>query len=195
MLLGSYAPEPAFVGQTIAQIAAQRQEEPAVTFLWLINRAEDYRKAHPDVKDVESVIGTAMAASDVADFMAWPHANICSDGMLKGRHPRGAGAFAKVLRATVREQHRLSLEAAVRKMSALSAQHVGLQGRGLIKPGYAADLVLFDPARITDHASIQTPRAIATGVSSVWVNGALVYDHGRPTEVYAGRFLKRGGVR
>jgi N-acyl-D-amino-acid deacylase len=100
-----------------------------------------------------------------------------------------------VLRTQVREQHRLSLEAAVHKMSGLTAQHMGLHRRGLIKAGYAADLVLFDPATITDHSSIQTPRAIATGVASVWVNGARVYAGGKPTGIYAGRFLQRGGVK
>ena len=195
MMIASFAADPALVGRTIADIAGQRREEPAVTYLSLIRQAEAWRAAHPDVKDVESVIGTAMAPQDVADFIAWPYAVICSDGFLGSRHPRGVGAFAKVLRLYVREQHRLSLETAIRKMTALTAENLGIVGRGQIRPGDFADLVLLDPDAITDHATPLEPQAVATGVSRVWVNGGLVYDNGRPTEVYTGRFLKRGGAQ
>lgn len=192
MMIASFAADPALVGRTIADIAGQRGEEPAVTYLSLIRQAEAWRTAHPDVK--ESVIGTAMAPQDVADFIAWPYAVICSDGFLGSRHPRGVGAFAKVLRLYVREQHRLSLETAIRKMTALTAESLGIVGRGQIRQGDFADLVLLDPGAISDHATPLKPQAVATGVSRVWVNGGLVYDNGRPTEVYAGRFVKRGGA-
>lgn len=193
MLIASFAPDPSVVGLTIAQIAASRNEEPALTYLALIRQAEAWRAAHPEAETVESVIGTAMAPGDVGDFIAWRYSVICSDGMLHSRHPRGVGAFAKVLRLYVREQHRLTLEAAVHKMTAQSAEQLGLEGRGLIKAGYGADLVMFDPDRITDHSTTADPQAMAEGVQSVWVNGALVYDGGKPTEVYSGRFLTRGG--
>jgi len=193
MLLGRYAPDPSLVGQTIAQIAARRQEEPAATYLWLIQTAEAWKAAHPEAAETaEAVIGTAMTPEDVASFIAWPYSNICSDGMIGARHPRGAGAMAKVLRLYVREQHRLSLSEAIRKMTSLAADNVGLKGRGLIRPGYKADLVLFDPDLITDHATVEHPNDLATGVSAVMVNGQLVYRHGKPTGVYSGQFLKRG---
>ena len=195
MLIASFAPDPSVVGRTIADIAKQRGEEPAVTYLALIRQAEAFRAAHPEATGVESVIGTAMHPDDVADFIAWPFAGICSDGFLGSRHPRGVGAFAKVLRLYVREQHRITIEDAVHKMTALSAESLGIAGRGLVKPGYFADLVLFDPARIADHSTPQTPQAIAEGVDRVWVNGAMVYDHGQPTATFAGRFLKRGGAQ
>lgn len=192
MLLDYYAPEPAFEGQTIGQIAAARKEEPAVTYLWLINRALDWEKAHPDAGGGESVIGTAMAPADVADFLAWPHTVVCSDGMIGSRHPRGAGSMAKILRQYVREQHRLTLAEAVHKMTGQTAQQLGLAGHGLIKAGYKADLVLFDPSTITDHAVVGNSAALATGVSRVMVAGQTVFAAGQPTGVWPGRFLKRG---
>lgn len=192
MRLGVYAPHPAYVGKTIADIAAERHEEPAATYLWLIQTAEAWKAAHPDGGRVEAVIGTAMSTRDVADFVAWDHSNLCSDGMIGSRHPRGSGAFAKALRLYVREEHRLTLGQAVRKLSALSAEHVGLAGRGMIRPGYHADLVLFDPATIADKATVDNPGALAVGVSDVWVNGVSVWHDGRATGAYPGQFLKRG---
>ncbi len=192
MLLDYYAPEPAFEGKTIAQIAAARKEEPAVTYLWLINRALDWEKAHPDAGGGESVIGTAMAPADVADFLGWKHSVVCSDGMIGSRHPRGAGAMAKILRQYVREQHVLTLPEAIHKMTGQTAEQLGLAGRGVIRAGYKADLVLFDPATITDHAKVGDSAALATGVSRVIVNGKLVYADGKPTGTWPGQFLKRG---
>lgn len=192
MLLGVYAPEPRFAGKTIADIAAERHEEPAATYLWLIRTAEAWKAAHPDGGRVEAVIGTAMSTQDVADFIAWPHSVICSDGMIGSRHPRGNGTFARVLRLYVREQHRLTLAEAVHKMTAQTAEQLGLSGRGRIAPGQAADLVLFDPARITDKATVSDPAALAEGVADVWVAGVPVLHDGQPTGATPGRFLKRG---
>lgn len=191
MLISTFAPDPSLVGKTIATIAAARREEASDTYLSLIRQAEQYRAQHPEVEDVEGVIGTSMSAEDVAAFIAWPQANICSDGALHGLHPRGVGSFAKVLRLYVRERQLLTLEEAVRKMTSLPADHMGFPGRGRIAVGAYADLVLFDPARIIDHASYAQPEAPAEGVDSVWVNGVRVLDHATPTLAYAGKFLKR----
>jgi len=192
MLMGVYAPNPAYVGKTIAQIAKERAEEPAATYLYLIQTAEAWKAAHPDTGRVEAVIGTAMSPKDVADFIAWPYSSLCSDGMIGSRHPRGAGSFAKLLRLYVREQHRLTLTQAIHKMTALPAQSLGLKTRGRIAKGYKADLVLFNPATITDKASVESPAALAQGVSEVLVNGTLVYHDGKPTGAFTGQFLKRG---
>lgn len=191
MRLGAYAPDPTLVGHTIAEISAQRGEEPAVTYLWLIQTAEAWKLAHPGVVPVEAVIGTAMDPQDIADFIAWPYSNLCSDGMIGSRHPRGAGAFAKMLRVYVREQHVLTLNEAIRKMTSLAADNVGLKGRGLIRVGYKADLILFDPDRIADHATVEDPSAMAVGVSDVMVNGVMVLRNGQPTGAYSGVFLTR----
>jgi N-acyl-D-amino-acid deacylase len=194
MLIAEYAPDPALVGKTIAQIATARGQSPPDTYLALIRDAEAYAKANPGVTRVEAVIGTSMAAKDVADFTAWPWASISSDGMLLGLHPRGKGAFAKVLRLYVREEKRLTLAEAVRKMTSLAADSVGIKDRGVVRAGAYADLVLFDPDTITDNATNANPEALATGVSRVWVNGAPVYEDGQPTHVFAGRFLKRAAT-
>ena len=191
MRLGVYAPDPKLVGHTIAEIAAQRKEEPAATYLWLIQTAQDWRLKHPDQGPVEAVIGTAMDTNDVADFVAWPHSNLCSDGMIGSRHPRGAGAFAKMVRLYVRETNRLSLAEAIRKMTSLAAQNVGLKDRGLIRVGYKADLILFDPTRLTDRATVENPGALAVGISDVMVNGVMVLRNNKPTHAYAGAFLLR----
>ena len=195
MLIAEYAPDPSLVGKTIAQIAAARGASPPDTYLALIRDAQAYARDNPGVTRLESVIGTSMAAKDVADFTAWPFSSISSDGLMQGLHPRGKGAFAKVLRLYVREEKRLTLAEAVRKMTSLAADSVGLTDRGVVRPGAFADLVLFDPATITDNATNAHPEALASGVSRVWVNGASVFENGRPTDVHAGRFLKRAGAR
>ncbi|WP_298286528.1 amidohydrolase family protein [Novosphingobium sp.] len=192
MLLGFYAPDPSLVGKTIAQIAAERKEEPALTYLKLIQASEAWKAANPDGGRAEAVIGTAMDPRDVADFIAWDHSVICSDGMIGSRHPRGAGAFAKVLRLYVREQQRLTLAQAIHKMTAQTAEQLGIKGRGLIRPGYKADLVVFDPEKVADRATVEDPGASAVGMMMVMVNGQVVADQGRPTGAYSGQFLKRG---
>lgn len=192
MLLGFYAPDPALVGKTIAQIAAARGEEPAKTYLSLIQTSEAWKLANPDKGRAEAVIGTAMDTRDVADFFAWDHSVLCSDGMIGSRHPRGAGAFAKVLRLYVREQKRLTMAQAIRKMTAQTAEQLGITGRGTIRKGYKADLVLFDPDRITDNATVEEPGALAEGVTMVMVNGVVVADKGKPTGAYPGQIIRRG---
>ena len=191
MRLSFYAPDPTLVGKTIADIATARGEEPAASYLWLIQTAEAWKSAHPDAAQVEAVIGTAMDPQDVADFIAWPYSNIGSDGLIGGLHPRGAGAFGRTVRLYVREQHRLTMAEAVRKMTSLAAHNVGLKSRGLIREGYKADLVLFDPTRFSDKATVADPAAPAVGVSAVIVGGTIVYRNGKPTGAYPGRFLKR----
>jgi N-acyl-D-amino-acid deacylase len=128
---------------------------------------------------------------DVETLLRWRFANVCSDGQSTGLHPRGFGSFAKVLGPYVRDAHLFSLEEAVRKMSSLAAANVGLKSRGSIEPGYFADLVLFDPATVTDKATFDTPQAQATGVHTVWVNGQIVFESGRTTGKYSGRPLRR----
>ncbi|MES2175884.1 MAG: amidohydrolase family protein [Pseudomonadota bacterium] len=192
MLIGFYAPDPSLVGRTVASIAAERREEPAKTYLSLIHVAEAWKLANPNGGRAEAVIGTAMDPRDVADFIAWPHSVICSDGMIGSRHPRGAGSFAKILRLYVREQKRLTLAEAIHKMTGQTAGQLGIAGRGLIRPGFKADLILFDPDKIADNATVETPGARAEGVSMVIVNGVVVAEDGKATGAYPGQFLRRG---
>jgi N-acyl-D-amino-acid deacylase len=89
----------------------------------------------------------------------------------------------------------ISLEEAVRKMTSLAAHGVGLGGRGEIRPGASADLVLFDPATVIDRATTKDPHVRAVGIEKVWVNGAVVYEDGAATARRPGRVLRREGKR
>jgi N-acyl-D-amino-acid deacylase len=95
----------------------------------------------------------------------------------------------------VREQKLLTLEQAVHKMTGLSAQHVGIADRGVIKPGAYADLVLFDPASVSDHSTFDAPQSLSTGVARVWVNGQVVLEDGRTTGTHSGQVVRRGAAK
>ena len=190
LLLGTFAPQPSYAGKTIAEIAKLRGTDPAATLMDLIREALAYEKK-TGRDDVESVIGTSMSEPDLERLLAWPHANICTDGELDGRHPRGYGSFPRVLGRYVREGKVMSLEEAIRKMTSLAAHNVGLSGRGEIRPGQAADLVLFDPEKVLDRATTKDPQARSAGIEKVWVNGALVFEGGVATAARPGRVLER----
>ncbi len=184
LLISQFSPEPALVGKTIAQIAVLRRTDPAETLMRMIAESRG-----PIAE--ESVIGTSMRADDVATLIAWPGSNISSDGEMAGRHPRGRGSFPRVIRLYVREQHRLTLEQAVHKMSGEAAAHMGIADRGVIRPGARADLILFDPATIADRATNEDPSALSVGVSRVWVNGGLVMKDGKATGIRTGEPVRR----
>ncbi len=186
--LTRFAAQPEYAKKTISEVAKMRGESPATTLLWLVATAEEFEKSHPDV-NAEGVMGAAMSDEDVSNFLAWSHTNVCSDGSAEG-HPRGHGAFTRVLRKYVREEKLLTLEAAIHKMTGLTAEHLGITDRGIVAPGYFADLVLFDPVTVRDNADVANNKALSTGVAGVWVNGKLVYENQRETGARAGRFLK-----
>lgn len=193
ILIPTYAPEPAYAGRTLASIAAERGEEPAVTLLELIQRAEAMRAA-PDFEPgtrVETVIGTSMDEDDIAAIFAWEHANLCTDGELFGAHPRGFGSFPRAIRQFVRERGILSLEEAVRRMTSLAADHMGFPDRGRIAPGMVADLVLFDPETVSDRATPEAPHELSVGIHRVLVGGETVFANGVVTDARPGVFLVR----
>jgi len=179
-----FPPEPALEGLTIAQIAERSSMTPAEVLMDLTQRSAV-------MGNNDDVIGTSMRSDDVAALTAWPHANICSDGSLVGKHPRGTGAFTKVLRVYVREQKLLSFEEAIHKMTGLSAAHMGFADRGVIRPGAHADLVLLDPEQVSDRSTIEHPEALSVGISKVWVNGVVVLDEGEATGHYPGQVIRR----
>ena len=189
LLLARFDPDTTYVGMTVAQIAASRGTDPPATLMALIREsiAMEERTGH----STESVIGTSMHEPDVEKLLAWPFANVCSDGALKGRHPRGFGAFTRVLGEYVRGRRVLALEEAIRKMTMLSAHHVGIVDRGSIAPGQFADLVLFDPAAVRDFATPEQPQAQSVGIRTVWVNGRIVFDGERATGAPAGKVIRR----
>jgi N-acyl-D-amino-acid deacylase len=108
-------------------------------------------------------------------------------------HPRGFGSMPRFLGRYVRDQHLMSLEAAVRKITSLPAQREHLTDRGLLKPGFFADITIFDPATIIDRATFTNPAQLAEGVDFTIVNGQIEFDHGKLTGVTAGHFLRGRG--
>jgi len=179
-----YRPDPTYVGLTLDQIAQRRGQSAAQALVELIVNV-------PVPENYELATMQGISQADVDQLIKWPHANICSDGSLVDSHPRGAGAFTKVLRYYVREHGLLSLEEAVHKMTGLTAAHMGIADRGVIRPGAFADLVLFDPATVADQSTIEAPSRISVGIEHVWVNGVEVFSKGATTGNRPGRILRR----
>ena len=109
-------------------------------------------------------------------------------------HPRAWGTFARILGKYVRDEKLLTLEEAVRKMTSRPAARVGLADRGMLRPGFAADITVFDPATIRDVATFEDPNHYAVGVRHVFVNGQAVVTDGRITDARPGRPLRGPGV-
>jgi len=109
-------------------------------------------------------------------------------------HPRAYGSYPRILGRYVREQRVIDLEDAVRKMSSAPATRVGLRHRGLLRPGYYADVVVFDPAEIHDLATFAEPHRLSRGVSEVWINGVRVLKQGRHTGATPGKVLMGAAV-
>src|SRR6185437_10407200 len=123
-----------------------------------------------------------------------PGVMIASDGLIaKGKgHPRGAGTYARVLGRYVREQRALSLMEALRKMTILPAQRIGMPAKGRIRAGADADLTVFDAAHVIDRATFENPARYSDGIPYVIVNGVLVVAKGQlRTGVFPGRGLRR----
>lgn len=189
LLMSNFTPDTTYIGKTLADISAMRNTDAVSTLIDMIREAESMEKRTG--RSAESVIGTSMAEEDVQRLMFWKFANICTDGQLAGRHPRGFGSFPRVLGRYVREQKLMSWEEGIRKMTSLPARNMGIRDRGIIAPGLRADLVLFDPQSVIDHATPQNPRAVSSGISVVWVNGVRVYADGRTSGAHPGRVLRR----
>jgi N-acyl-D-aspartate/D-glutamate deacylase len=189
--LMQFAPNPSYIGKTVTDIGVERNESPAQALISLIKIAEDFKLANPNYTgSVEAIAGKAMSEEDVKVFMAWPEAIICSDGNAGG-HPRGYGAFTRVLGKYVRADKIMPIEKAIYKMTGQSADFFGFKNRGRIAVGNFADLVLLDPATVIDHADIKNSKALSTGIEMVWVNGTLVYQEKKSTGKQPGVLIKR----
>jgi N-acyl-D-amino-acid deacylase len=142
------------------------------------------------------IVYHVMSDADVDRIMRHPLTAIASDAILVPfgeavPHPRNYGTNARVLARYVRERGVLTLEEAIRKMTSLPARTFGLRDRGLIREGLAADLVLFDPAKVQDKAEFNKPHQYSTGFDYVLVNGAVAVDEGAPNTARPGRVLRR----
>jgi N-acyl-D-amino-acid deacylase len=136
------------------------------------------------------VVCHSMKDDDIRTFYQQSWVMVSSDGGVGSRHPRGAGTFPRVLGQFVRQNHWLTLPEAVRKMTSLPAWRLGLKDRGLIRPGFKADLVLFDPAVVKDRSTFEKPQLISEGISRVFVNGVEVWRDGKSTGDRPGKALR-----
>ena len=176
ILVSWSTPHPECEGKLLSDIATE----------WNCSELEAAEKLYP-----AGAVYFQMDEDDLRRIMAYPTTMIGSDG-LPGRskpHPRLWGTFPRVLSRYVREQALLSLQHAIRKMTGLSAETFGLHDRGLIYPGFAADLVLFDPQKVADTATFEEPESPAAGIRRVFVNGELAWADGISTGSRSGRFL------
>lgn len=185
----SAAEDRAVEGQRLGTFAAARGIDPYVLTLDLLRRSQG----------AVSMVGFAMDEASLDRLIAHPLAMVCSDGgafavdgpTRRGQpHPRGAGTFPRVLGHFVRERKALPLGEAIRKMTSVTAARVRLADRGRLTEGLAADLVVFDPARIADRATFADPFQYPVGISLVVVNGRIVVRDGQRTPAAAGRTLR-----
>ncbi len=177
-------------GKSLADVANMRGKSPAETAMDLVIE---------DDSRVESVY-FLMSEENLAKQIKLPWVSFCSDaeslapeGMFLKRnpHPRAYGTFARLLGKYVREENLISPEEAVRRLTSLPAQNLGLKKRGALKPGNYADAVVFDPVTIRDHATFDEPHQFSTGVLHVWVNDVQVLKHGEHTGAKPGRVVRK----
>ncbi|MFQ9990258.1 amidohydrolase family protein, partial [Ruthenibacterium lactatiformans] len=140
------------------------------------------------------IIVLSMAWEDVQAVARLPYTALISDALYGGGgnpHPRLYGAFPRMLRKLVREEGVLSFEQAVYKMTAMPAQRAHLSGRGVLRPGAAADLLVFRPEDFTDTATYASPKHCAAGLRRAYVSGQLALRDGEMCKTRAGRVLRR----
>ncbi|NMZ42961.1 N-acyl-D-amino-acid deacylase family protein [Pseudomonas proteolytica] len=166
------------------------QDLQAIAGTWGVSLMDAARRLQP-----AGAVYYGMDESDVQRILAHPLSMVGSDGLPEDPfpHPRLWGAFPRVLGHFSRDLGLFPLHTAVHKMTGLSAARFGLAGRGAIREGYWADLVLFDPVRVRDVADFKDPQRAAEGIDGVWINGVLSYRDGQANGQRAGRFLARSG--
>jgi len=172
-------PYPDMAGKSLAQIAE----------LWNVAQLEAARRLQP-----AGAIYHSISEEDMRLILGHPATMIGSDGLPNDPrpHPRLWGTFPRVLGHYCREEKLFSFPEAVRKMTGMPAQRFGLPDRGLLRKGYFADLVLFEPEKVIDTATYSDPVRPAAGIAGVWVNGVLSHTAQGATGNRSGRFLPRG---
>jgi N-acyl-D-amino-acid deacylase len=179
-------------GKTIAEIAKLWNKDAIDTIFDLLIADDAFTNV--------AVFG--MSEPDVVLALVQPWVSVCNDsqgtapdGLLGAEHPhpRAYGTFPHILRKYVREEHKLTLQDAIRKFSALAAQRVRLTDRGVLKKGMWADIVIFDPAVIRDKSTFENPNQLAEGMQYVLVNGVPVIEAGKQTNALPGKVLRGAG--
>jgi N-acyl-D-amino-acid deacylase len=182
------------IGKTLAEVAALRGSSPEETAMDLVVE---------DDSDVGCVFFT-MSEENVRKQIALPWMSFGSDGaslaaegvfLRSSTHPRAYGNFARLLGRYVRDEQVIPLEEAVRRLTWLPADNLKLRERGLLAPGYLADVVVFDPAAVQDHATFDHPHQYSTGMVHVFVNGQQVLKDGEHTGATPGRVVRGPGWR
>jgi N-acyl-D-amino-acid deacylase len=179
-------------GKSLAEVATMRGVSPEVAAMDLVI-ADDSR------------VGTVyflMSEENVKRQIALPYMSFDSDAgsmategvfLRSNPHPRAYGNFARLLGKYVRDEGVITLENAIRKLTTLPAENLKLTRRGALEPGYFADVVVFDPATIMDHATFDAPHQYSTGVQHVFVNGVQVLSDGEHTGALPGRVVRGPG--
>jgi N-acyl-D-amino-acid deacylase len=191
-VVASYDPDSSFNGKSIAQITKQVRNKSDVE-----SQIEQMLAMYE--AGGAGMVYHGMSEDDVQRIMHEPFTMIASDSGVRRNdasvpHPRGYGNNARVLGRYVRELKLISLEDAIRKMTSLPAQTFGLRDRGLIREGFAADLVIFDENTINDQATFDRPHQFPTGISYVLVNGGVVMTNNQMTPARPGQALLGPGV-
>jgi len=181
-----------YIGRTLADVAAERGTSPQETALDLV--VEDGSRV--------GVVYFLMSEENVARGIALPWVSFGSDAgsfategifLQQSTHPRAYGNFARVIGKYVRAEKVISLAEAIRKLSGLPAANLKLRERGLLQEGFYADVVVFDPATVQDHATFDNPHRYATGVQHVLVNGEMVLRDGEHTGALPGQVVRGPG--
>ncbi len=180
------------IGKTLGQVAAKRGTSPEDTAMDLV--VEDNSRV--------GVVYFTMSEDNVRKQIALPWVSFGSDGasmapegafLKSSTHPRAYGNFSRLLGKYVREEKIIPLEEAIRRLTSLPAGNLKLDRRGSLAPGYYADVVVFDPARVQDHATFDRPHQYSTGVVHVFVNGTQVLKEGEHTGAKPGRVVRGPG--
>ncbi len=197
--VAQYRPEPSYIGRTISEIN-RLVERPGTTDAEI----ETVLDMMVEGGEAGSIYGASMiyhymSLDDVDTIFRYPNAAVASDGtiMAYGRgqpHPRSYGTNARVLGDFVRERQVLTLEDAIRRMTSLPARTFSFHDRGIVRPGFAADLVLFDPETVADKATFEDPHQYSVGFDYVIVNGVAVVAEGEMTDERSGQFIKGPGA-
>ena len=181
-----------YIGQTLAEVAAARGTSVSDTAMDLV--IEDGSRVQ--------VVYFLMSEENVARQIGLPWVSYCSDAgsyasegifLNSSTHPRAYGNFARLLGRYVREERIIAIEEAIRKLTSLPAGNLRIRDRGQLTTGYFADVVVFDPDKIQDHATYEDPHQYATGMVHVWVNGTQVLRDGEHTGATPGRVVRGPG--
>jgi len=183
-----------FEGKTLAQVALAWKKTPMDTLMDLV-LADNAQTAAIYAMANEQDLRTGLAQPWTSIGLDAGEMSLDGPTYRPHTHPRAFGSMPRFLGHYARDEHLLPLEAAIRKITSLPAQRARLAERGLLKPGYFADITIFDPTRIIDHATYTKPDQLSEGIDYTIVNGQIVYDHGKLTAATPGHFLRGPGWR